>query len=405
MPLLILLIRIFFKRSIIFSIGIIKISEIVLLVVLAYGIGRRGEVSDFYWAFPLGFLITIVGFYFLHKNIRLSLQDVTKDISRITQGDLVSRINKKNLNRKDEVGEISRFAQKLIDVLSNTILQIQTGAKEVANASQQLTLSSEQFSTGSSEQASTAEEVSSTIEQMVANIRQNSENSQHTAVISDNASSELLKMKDSAHQSFNSVRNISEKISIVNEIAFQTNLLALNAAVEAARAGEYGKGFAVVAAEVRRLAERSKIAATEIDELSKSSLKISEQTDNLLQTLVPEIEKTSALIREISAASQEQESGANQVNMSIQQLNDVTQQNASNSEELSSSASELYSQAIQLSEAISFFRINNQVSSNIHKKETRSETLDMNTGLETPPPAVQSFISQNSSNDNDFESF
>jgi methyl-accepting chemotaxis protein len=245
------------------------------------------------------------------------------------------------------------------------------------------------------------------MEQMVANIRQNSENSQHTASIADKASTELLNMKDSAHQSFSSVRNISEKISIVNEIAFQTNLLALNAAVEAARAGEYGKGFAVVAAEVRRLAERSKIAATEIDELSKSSLNISEQTDNLLQSLVPEIQKTSALIREISAASQEQESGANQVNTSIQQLNDVTQQNASNSEELSSSASELYSQAIQLSEAISYFKIKNLPAPEINiKQEKRHEEKHTKKNSTTEStPVVHNTNTEVNNNDSDFESF
>lgn len=407
LPLSIILLRIFFKKSIIYSIGVIWISNVVLVTALGYGAGLRGETFDYFWIFPMIIVTSSVGFFFLHKNIRSSLKNVTKDISRITKGDLVTKMNEKNIDRKDEIGEISRLVQDLIDKLSNIFLQIQTGVKEVANASQQLTLSSEQFSTGSSEQASTAEEVSSTMEQMVANIRQNSENSQHTASIADKASAELINMKDSAHQSFSSVRNISEKISIVNEIAFQTNLLALNAAVEAARAGEYGKGFAVVAAEVRRLAERSKIAATEIDELSKSSLKISEQTDNLLQSLVPEIQKTSALIREISAAGLEQESGANQVNTSIQQLNDVTQQNASNSEELSSSASELYSHAIQLSEAISYFKIKNQTSPEINpKKENRSENkhIKQNLIIESTP-VVHSFDSQENKSDSDFESF
>jgi methyl-accepting chemotaxis protein len=166
----------------------------------------------------------------------------------------------------------------------------------------------------------------------------------------------MVEMSKIGIESFDSIRTIAEKITIINDIAFQTNLLALNAAVEAARAGEHGRGFAVVAAEVRKLAERSKLAADEIENLSKNSLKITEKTRESLDALVPEIKKTSQLVQEIAAASIEQNSGADQINSAIQQLNTVTQQNAASSEEMATSAEELASQAESLKDTVSFFK-------------------------------------------------
>jgi methyl-accepting chemotaxis protein len=154
-----------------------------------------------------------------------------------------------------------------------------------------------------------------------------------------------------------SMKEIADKIGIIGEIARQTNLLALNAAVEAARAGEHGKGFAVVAAEVRKLAERSQVAATEIDQVSVSSVAVAEKSGKLLEQIVPDIQKTARLVQEISASSREQSTGAEQVNTAIQQLNEVTQQNAASAEEMASSSEELASQAEQMRETVSFFKI------------------------------------------------
>jgi methyl-accepting chemotaxis protein len=228
------------------------------------------------------------------------------------------------------------------------------------------------------------------MEQMLTNIEQNTENAQQTETISVAASQGINNVAVAAKGSLDSVIEISEKINIINDIAFQTNLLALNAAVEAARAGEQGKGFAVVAAEVRRLAERSKIAADEIVTLSDNTKKVTEEAGGLMQKIMPDIDKTSKLVQEITAASLEQSSGANQVSHTLQQLSSITQQNASASEELASSAEELASQAGDLKELISYFKINNEDANvNLNKRfdnkaniiqEARSERKN-NTGF------------------------
>jgi methyl-accepting chemotaxis protein len=282
----------------------------------------------------------------------------------VSNGDLTVNVE---VDQKDEIGDLAKALQnmrvRLIEIISN----IKSGANGIASASQQLSSSAQQMSQGSTEQAASAEEVSSAMEEMVANIQQNTDNAQQTEKIALKAAEDVMTGSKSVEQTVVSMRTIAEKISIIGEIARQTNLLALNAAVEAARAGEHGKGFAVVAAEVRKLAERSQAAATEINELSKKSVDVADKSGKILVDIVPDIQKTSELVQEISASSVEQNTGADQVNTAIQQLNSVIQQNASVSEEIASSSEELSSQADQLREIIGFFRIDNSISSMMSK--------------------------------------
>ena len=311
------------------------------------------------FAIVLAYVITIGIVKPINKGVRFA-QDVAK-------GDLTASID---IDQKDEIGILAASLVSMVEKLREIVTSITTGADSIAIASNEMSSTSQEMSQGASEQASSAEEVSSSMEEMASNIQQNTENAQQTEKIALSAVEGIREGYKSTEISVSSMKNIAEKIKIINDIAFQTNILALNAAVEAARAGEHGKGFAVVAAEVRKLAERSKVAADEIDELSQSGVSISEKAGKQLGEIVPEIEKTAKLVQEITAASLEQTSGAEQVNNAIQQLNQVTQQNAAASEEMATSAEELSSQADQLKDYVSYFKIGEEAFKSSLKKNS-----------------------------------
>ncbi|MBN2484371.1 MAG: MCP four helix bundle domain-containing protein [Bacteroidales bacterium] len=298
----------------------------------------------------------------LNKLIE-AINQVIDKAKAVAEGDLTV-----SLAPRSENDELMKALDSMVKANANIINEFINAIDNIVQASQQLQSVAVQISQGSTEQASSTEEVSSSMEQMVGNINQNSDNARQTEQIALRASADIIEGNKAVTITVDAMKKIAEKISIVGQIAEKTDLLAINAAIEAARAGEQGKGFAVVAAEVRKLAENSQAAAKEIDELSKSSVKIADESGVLLQKIVPDIQKTATLVQEIAAASSEQNSGANQVNNAIMQLNQVTQQNASASEEMSSSAEELASQAEQLKDLISFYKTG---------KESRTETRSL----------------------------
>jgi methyl-accepting chemotaxis protein len=302
----------------------------------------------------VGLLISIVIAVTIVRAIRIPLQKCVALTRKITKGDLTAKLD---IVQKDEIGQLCNALNDMLKKLHDIVRDIRIGTDNIASASGQISSTSQQMSQGATEQASSTEEVSSAMEEMVSNIVHNMDNAKQTEGISTQANDSMDSMNVIAKESFESINTIAEKITIINDIAFQTNLLALNAAVEAARAGEHGRGFAVVASEVRKLAERSKLAAGEIESLSKNSLKVTENSKSLLDALVPEIKKTSHLVQEIASSSMEQSAGAEQINHAIQQLNSITQHNAAASEELATSAEELSAQADGLKETVSFFII------------------------------------------------
>lgn len=245
------------------------------------------------------------------------------------------------------------MSEKLKEIASSII----SASENIASAGQQVSSSSQYLSQGVNEQAASVEELSSSVEQISGNIQLNTENALRTENISKNTMSNFHQSTNSVNKSILAMKDIAGKITIIGDIAFQTNILALNAAVEAARAGEHGKGFAVVASEVRKLAEGSRSAADEINSLSKNSVQISENAGLQFSSLVPEMERTIVLVREISQASQEQNQGIGQINIALHQLNQITQQNAAVSEEMATSAEEMASQAEELKGMISFFKV------------------------------------------------
>ena len=284
----------------------------------------------------------------------------------VAEGDLSTQIQ---MGTGDEFGQLADTFNRMTGNLKDVISDVSTAAHSVASASQAMNSSTESMSQGATEQASSAEEASSSMEEMSSNIRQNADNAQQTEKIAIKAAADAIEGGKAVSETALAMKDIAEKINIIEEIARQTNMLALNAAIEAARAGEQGKGFAVVAAEVRKLAERSQLAAGEISELSSSSVEVAEKAGKMLDQIVPDIQKTAELVQEISAASGEQNTGSEQINRAIQQLDQITQQNASGTEELSSTSEELASQAEQLQGTIAFFNVNG----NDNGGRTRSE--------------------------------
>ena len=297
-------------------------------------------------------LVTVV----ISRGTSRPVKSMAAHLQEMAQGggDLTKRIA---IDSQDEVGEMALSFNMFVQRLEEIITEVRSSCDGIAGAASQVAASAASLSQGTSEQAASIEETSSSLEQMNASIAQNAENSRQMEHMALKGARDSEESGSAVRESVIAMKQIAEKISIIEEIAYQTNLLALNAAIEAARAGEHGRGFAVVATEVRKLAERSQTAAQEIGGLASNSVGVAERSGHLLQELVPAIKKTAELVQDVAASSMEQATGVTQINKAMTSVDTVTQQNASSAEQLSSTAEELAAQSEALQQLMGFFKV------------------------------------------------
>lgn len=302
----------------------------------------------------LGILIFLVA----RRWVGGPLAEAVTTVDLVAGGDLTVRAQ---ATSKDETGRMLASLNTTVERLGQVMSEVRAGANSLAGAAGQVSDASQSLSQGASEQAASVEETTSSLEQMSASITQNADNSRQAAQMASRSAHDAEESGRVVSETEEAMRTITDRISIIEDIAYQTNLLALNAAIEAARAGEHGRGFAVVASEVRKLAERSQSAAKEISSVAGSSVKVAERSGQLLSELVPGIKKTADLVQEVTAASAEQASGVGEINKAIAMMDQTTQRNAAAAEELASTAEELNAQAESLRQLMAFFKIDGTI--------------------------------------------
>ena len=342
---------------------------------IAFSSMDSAQAQSLYVTLIVGIASTLAALTFgllLTAGIRTKLRNANSAVNAITEGDLSAEIK---ASGNDEVSSLlistSQMRDKIVEVIGAMSLVIE----KISENSSKLEVTADQVSDGTSQQATSVQETSASMDEMANTINENARNATETDETAKLLAENALVCSNSMKKTSEAMSDIFERIAIVGEITRKIELLALNASVEAARAGEHGKGFAVVASEVSKLAELSKDAASEIQRSSTDGKKLADETNQMLDELLPEIEKTQSLVQNISASSKEQATGAEQINGAIKTLDNVIQQNALASSNLSVSANELAQIVPDLEDLVKQFKLA-KIEDDIEINDEKTENLE-----------------------------
>jgi methyl-accepting chemotaxis protein len=337
----------------------------------------------------LGFafiLLSVVVGVVVSRALSRRIRRTVHALDALATGDFRDRLDD---DARDDLGVMAASLNQMVDAIGRVVRDVAEGSTSVATGAEEMTATAGQVAAGAGQQGTATGETTAAMEQMAASVQQNASNAKQTDLLAARAATDTQASGAAVSQTVTAMKHIGEKISIIEEIARKTDLLALNAAVEAARAGEHGRGFAVVASEVRKLAERSSVAASEISELSRSGMTLAESAGGMLDQLVPQIRRTAQLIQEVSSASLEQSTGIEHTNKALQDLDRVTQQNAAAAEEMAATCAELSSQAHRLQTAIGFFRTSHDAAPPARPARPARVTSTRTARVHAPSPAVK----------------
>ncbi|MCB0495622.1 MAG: methyl-accepting chemotaxis protein [Cyclobacteriaceae bacterium] len=359
-PVLLIALRKIFKKSFISNVGSVILAAQCFIGVECFVIGKLG-IFHLVWVFPTGSAALFFTYFYMYRFMRKPLSGITATLDEMSKGNLVVEIDTKVQKRTDEVGRIAVAMDRMVKNLYEIVTNLKSAADMVSVNSSLISNKANEVSEGVTNQAASIEEIAASIEEMTASMQLNAENANEANKFVKTASEEIDEGAGFTKQTVELMGEITEHMQAIRSIADQTNLLALNAAVESSRAGEHGKGFAVVAKEIRVLAERSRQLSDSITQLTDQCYNYSKKSGENMNQVLPGINKTTSLVREIAAASNEQRTGAEQINESVQSMNHITQVNASSAEMLSSIAKEMNDIAQKMNEGAKFFRTKDEI--------------------------------------------